>query len=125
MIYKIRFNQNRYAASGAAYAAVNTGKDLESCKKPDTGLPRPDLVAYLNIDDENQIHRGEWGQERFEKQEVQRKVAANFRILKEDNWEIIDANQDVEEVHKQLLEAVLKVIERVKHTPIEELYKKN
>ncbi|XP_033219507.1 thymidylate kinase [Belonocnema kinseyi] len=116
---------DRYAASGAAYAAANTGEDLESCKKPDIGLPRPDLVAFLHIEEEKQNLRGGWGEERFEKQEMQRKVADNFEKLKEDNWEVIDAEQDVEEVHKQLMEAVLKVIERVKHTSIQELYKKD
>lgn len=113
---------HRYAASGAAYASAYTGKDLNWCKSPDKGLPRPDLVAFLSVSEENQMSRSNWGEERFEKHEMQVNVACNFKKLHEDNWSIIDANQNIENVHKQLLEAVLQTIKSVKHTQIQTLY---
>lgn len=116
---------DRYAASGAAYAAANTGKDLEWCKYPDRGLPRPDLVAYLNVDEATQSSRSDWGQERYENKDLQRKVASNFLKLRDETWEVIDANQSVEDIHKKLLEAVIEVIDSVKNTPIGKLYDRN
>ncbi|XP_051163829.1 uncharacterized protein LOC127283172 [Leptopilina boulardi] len=113
---------DRYAASGAAYASAYTGKDLDWCKNPDKGLPRPDLVAYLKVSEENQMSRSNWGDERFEKREIQLNVADNFQKLKENNWNIIDANQNIENVHKQILDNVLEIVQRVKNTQIKKLY---
>ncbi|XP_011312590.1 thymidylate kinase [Fopius arisanus] len=113
---------DRYAASGAAYAAVSTKRSLSWCMHPDRGLPAPDFVGFLAIDDEVLTTRGGWANERFEKQEFQRKVADNFLKLKDDTWRIIQGNQEVEDVHKVLLDEALKIIKNVKDQPIKELY---
>lgn len=116
---------DRYAASGAAYASAYTGRDLDWCKNPDKGLPRPDLIAYLKVSEENQMSRSNWGDERFEKREIQLAVARNFQKLEEDNWTIIDANQTIENVQQQILDVALKTLQRVKHREIEKLYQNN
>lgn len=78
---------DRYAYSGAAYTA-SKGYDLQWCKNPDVGLPRPDLVIFLDISVENAMKRGEFGQERYEKKDVQEKVRDLFHLMKEDNWKV-------------------------------------
>ncbi|XP_015113899.1 thymidylate kinase [Diachasma alloeum] len=113
---------DRYAASGAAYAAVSTQRNLSWCKEPDRGLPAPDFVGFLAIDDNVLTTRGGWANERFEKREFQQKVAENFLKLKEDTWKIIQANQKVEDVHNELLKEALKIIKNVQGQPIKELY---
>lgn len=68
------------------------------------------------------MSRSNWGDERFEKREIQLNVADNFQKLKENNWNIIDANQNIENVHKQILDNVLEIVQRVKNTQIKKLY---
>lgn len=68
---------DRYAYSGVAYSAAK-GLDLEWCKAPDSGLPRPDLVIYMRVDPEKAKNRADYGEERYEKIEFQSKVAAEF-----------------------------------------------
>ncbi|XP_063974010.1 thymidylate kinase [Diachasmimorpha longicaudata] len=113
---------DRYAASGAAYAAVSTKKDLFWCKEPDRGLPAPDFVGFLTIDNNVLATRGGWANERFEKQEFQKIVAENFLKLKEDTWKVIQADQEVDVVHNQILKEALRVIKDVEGQPIKKLY---
>ncbi|XP_043277081.1 thymidylate kinase [Venturia canescens] len=112
---------DRYAASGAAYAAANTGKDISWCKNPDKGLPAPDLVAYLKIDEESQKSRCGWANERYEKVEFQKKVAENFSKLVEATWKIIETG-DVEQTHSMILEAATHIVKSVGNCPLNKLY---
>jgi len=41
---------DRYAFSGVAYSAAK-GLSLEWCKGSDRGLPKPDIVFFLSIDE--------------------------------------------------------------------------
>lgn len=113
---------DRYAASGAAYTSATTGKCLSWCKECDRGLPAPDQVILLRMSAEAQLLRAGWGNERFEKLDIQQKVIANYEKLMDRSWTSIDANQDKDTVHNQLLENALSVIEEVKHAPISGLY---
>ena len=45
---------DRYAYSGAAFSAAKPGLNLSWCKKPDVGLPRPDLVCFLDVSEVSQ-----------------------------------------------------------------------
>jgi dTMP kinase len=45
------------------------------CKGPDVGLPKPDLVCFLNVSEEAALARADFGGERYEKKEFQNKVA--------------------------------------------------
>ncbi|KAG7208268.1 hypothetical protein KM043_014513 [Ampulex compressa] len=113
---------DRYAASGAAYTAANTGKCLEWCKEADRGLPCPDGVILLTVSEAFQRERSNWGQERFENRELQERVGHNFNKLKDETWETISGDQDPSTVHSQILQKVLDVIKSVKNTPINLLY---
>jgi dTMP kinase len=89
---------DRYAYSGVAFSSAKVispinfalfvvllnlqGLDLEWCKDPDRGLPKPDLVLFLELSVEDALKRGNFGSERYEKEEFQRKVATQFQKLK-------------------------------------------
>ena len=113
---------DRYAASGAAYTAATTGKSLSWCKEPDKGLPCPDAVIFLKVSEEAQQLRGNWGDERFETNKLQRCVASNYEKLKDSTWCVIDADQEKSEIHSQILAKVLDVMQQVKDLPVGTLY---
>lgn len=68
------------------------------------------------------MSREGWANERFERQEFQRKVADNFLKLKDDTWKIVSGNQSIDEIHSELLQEALKIINQVKNSPIKLLY---
>jgi len=77
---------DRYAFSGIAFSAskVTAGLTYEWCRSPEIGLPAPDLTVFLDIDPEKARERGGYGDERYEKEEVQKRVRGVFdRIGKE------------------------------------------
>lgn len=80
-------------------------------RAPEVGLPRPDLVIFLDLDPEEAKKRGGYGDEKYEKIEMQRKVREGFYALSSGGEEesedmvIIDAGSTVEEVAKQAVEA--------------------
>lgn len=74
---------DRYAYSGAVYSAAKRNRELglEWAWGPEVGLPRPDLVVYLTVGEEVQQARGGFGEERYEKVEMQREVRRLFGEL--------------------------------------------
>ena len=54
------------------------GLSISWCKQPDVGLPKPDLVCFLDVSEEVAMKRADFGGERYELTDFQRKV-----ILKE------------------------------------------
>ena len=48
----------------------------------ENGLPEPDAVIFLDLPIEKAVLRGAFGEERYEKEEFQRKVYENFMCLK-------------------------------------------
>ncbi|XP_028070881.1 thymidylate kinase-like isoform X3 [Camellia sinensis] len=77
---------DRYSFSGVAFSSAK-GLDIEWCKKA--------------------AERGGYGGERYEQLEFQRKVARSYQILHDASWKTIDACLPIEDVEKQLQEAVL------------------
>eukprot|EP00882_Tetradesmus_deserticola_P016282 GHRQ01017380.1.p1 GENE.GHRQ01017380.1~~GHRQ01017380.1.p1 ORF type:complete len:252 (+),score=51.22 GHRQ01017380.1:209-964(+) len=67
---------DRYAYSGVAYSAAKglAGMDAAWCKAPDSGLPAPDLVVYLELGNAAAAARAGFGEERYEKADFQDKV---------------------------------------------------
>ena len=45
------------------------------CKQPDVGLPKPDLVCFLDVSEEVVMKRADFGGERYELTDFQRKVS--------------------------------------------------
>lgn len=117
----------RYAFSGVAFSAAKPSLDFDWCKECDRGLPAPDAVIFLDIPVEKAslvrgllcrelkwrlrilticgicrllIQRGQYGEERYEKPEMQARVRANFdRIMAgDDTWHRVDATGTIEQV---------------------------
>ncbi|XP_010535478.1 PREDICTED: thymidylate kinase isoform X2 [Tarenaya hassleriana] len=104
---------DRYSYSGVAFSSAK-GLDVNWCKSPEIGLLAPDVVLYLDISPEKAAERGGYGGERYEQLEFQRKVADVYRTLRDSSWKIIDASQSMEDVEKQLQEAVLDEVKECK-----------
>ena len=81
---------DRYAFSGVCYSAAKGGLSLDWCKGPDVGLPKPDIVFFLDIPMEMGAKRGDFGAERYEKCAFQAKVRQNFLSLADPDWKVLD-----------------------------------
>ena len=127
----IAFSRSKLAAPGSA-AASDDGRALsfEWCCMPDRGLPAPDLVLFLNISSEDAAKRGSFGEERYEKKEIQDRVRGVFEELRAQStgsgadddrrafgqgvaWKVVDAGQSMEAVHAELMQAAQQTIDRV------------
>ncbi|KAG9193399.1 dTMP kinase [Alternaria panax] len=91
---------DRYYYSGCVYSAAkqNSSMSLEWCRKPEVGLPRPDLCLFLDISAEDAAKRGGYGTEKYEKKEMQDRVRELFETMmqKEDeDFVRIDAGENV------------------------------
>jgi len=118
---------DRYSYSGVAYSSskMNADKEaimgLEWCTSSEAGLPKPDCVIYLNLSVEDAQKRGDFGGERYEKVEFQKKVKNGFdRIIateqKENKytaWNVIDANNDRDSIHQQIVDIVDRTIKQL------------
>ncbi|XP_062602100.1 thymidylate kinase-like [Saccostrea cucullata] len=113
---------DRYAFSGVAFTAAKQGFTIDWCKQPDLGLPRPDLVLYLNLSPEAAAKRGTFGSERYEQTDFQIKVANNFQQLKEPYWQEIDADKTEEDLSAELTDIVLNLISCVGEAPLKKLW---
>ena len=113
---------DRYAGSGAAYTAAMTGRCLNWCKAPDSGLPSPDIVIFLNVSNETQCSRSNWGEERYENNEIQSHVASNYKKIMDKTWCMINADDDKSRIHSQILKKILGIIDQVKDLPVGKLY---
>lgn len=76
---------DRYSYSGCSYTASKgiPGLDLDWCRRPEAGLPAPDAIFYLDLSVEEAQRRGGYGDERYEKEEMQRRVRENYLALRE------------------------------------------
>ncbi|KAH9125386.1 hypothetical protein AeMF1_003989 [Aphanomyces euteiches] len=113
---------DRYSFSGAAFtsAKMKPGLDVEWCMRPEIGLPKPDLVIFLDISTEDAAKRAEYGQERYEKREFQDRVRENFfRIMEHEKWHVLDATRSIDELHQQIAGLAENVIASVQDTPIQ------
>jgi len=71
---------DRYYHSGIVYSAAkqNPSLTLSWARAPEVGLPRPDLVLFLDLSSEQAKLRGGYGAEVYEKAEMQRRVRDLF-----------------------------------------------
>ncbi|KAG2209673.1 hypothetical protein INT46_004238 [Mucor plumbeus] len=92
---------DRYAFSGVAFSSAK-GLDLEWCRNPDIGLLTPDVVLFLDLTIDEAEKRGGFGQERYEKRDLQIKVREEFMKLKDDSWKFIDASQSKDKVQQDI-----------------------
>ena len=59
---------DRYVYSGVAYSAAK-GLDFDWCLNCDRGLPKPDIIFYIQLKEEEILKRKGFGEELYEKQE--------------------------------------------------------
>lgn len=110
---------DRYYYSGCVYSAAknNPSMTLEWCRKPDVGLPRPDMCIFLDISAEDAAKRGGYGTEKYEKKEMQDRVRELFETLMKrkegEDFVRIDAGASLEEVQEKVKKEVDQCIERV------------
>ncbi|KAG2462897.1 thymidylate kinase isoform X1 [Polypterus senegalus] len=117
---------DRYAFSGVAFTSAKPGFSLEWCKSSDIGLPKPDLVFFLQLNPFSAAQRGEFGAERYETSDFQTAVQQRFDHLLLDasiHWKVIDASQSIEDLHSQIRSYSEDVMELVARQPIGELWK--
>ena len=97
---------DRYYYSGIVYSAAKNRSDLtlQWARMPEVGLPKPDIVIFLDIGIEAAKARGGYGDERYENEETQKKVRELFyEVVKvegrgEGTTEIVDASKSTEDV---------------------------
>ncbi|KAH8370574.1 hypothetical protein KR093_004180, partial [Drosophila rubida] len=115
---------DRYAYSGASYS-VAKGLDFNWCCAPDRGLIKPDAVIYLKASSDEAIAaRGNYGDERYENVEFQRKVGAVFdQICAQESsyWHEFDACQAQETLHAQIAAVVDEVLKETPSQPLTQL----
>lgn len=59
-------------------AKQNPSLSLSWARAPERGLPRPDLVLFLDLEEDAAKARGGWGGELYEKAEMQKRVRSLF-----------------------------------------------
>jgi len=99
---------DRYAFSGCAFSAAK-GLSYDWCWSPDIGLLAPDLVLFLDVSPEVAKSRGGYGDERYEKEELQTRVREVFQKLGDSygpRWHVVDADHPLEEVEKLIWSSV-------------------
>ncbi|KAK2033009.1 thymidylate kinase [Colletotrichum zoysiae] len=129
---------DRYYHSGIVYSAAkqNPHLSLHWARQPEIGLPRPDLVLFLDLEEAVARERGGWGGEVYEKAEFQRRVRELFWGLslgrvgpdgglgeqgrvdrefrqEEEDLVVVDAGASVEEVAEEIWRKVGPRVEAV------------
>jgi dTMP kinase len=77
------------------------------------------------------FQRGNFGEERYEKIDFQKKVREQFMLLKSEDeaagaldWHVIDARQSIEDIHAQIVAIVDRVMASTAGKPIARLWQK-
>ncbi|KAI5651700.1 thymidylate kinase domain-containing protein [Phthorimaea operculella] len=112
---------DRYCYSGVAFSAAK-GLDINWCKAPDSGLPKPDRVFFLTMPLDKVMERKGFGNERYEVMDFQKKVSEMYGELKDDSWEVLDASRSIQTIQEELLEKSLSVVNTVGHQPIQKVW---
>ena len=107
---------DRYGYSGVAFTTAKRlpGLDQQWCKHSETGLVKPDCLMYMEISEEAAKKRGGFGEERCKTTEMQKNVREVFADLREDWWNVVDADRTIEEVEKDVQKIAKEAVERCK-----------
>ncbi|AOP31859.1 thymidylate kinase [Volepox virus] len=105
---------DRYSFSGVAYA-VAKGASMTLCKSYEAGLPKPDLVIFLESGIK-ELDRNV-GDEIYEDVEFQQRVLQEYKkIIKEGddiNWQIISSEFDIDVKNELIKNIVMEAIHTV------------
>jgi len=105
-------------------AKRNPALSLDWAKAPDVGLPRPDAVVFLDLEPEEAEKRGGYGDEKYEKKEMQRRVRELFLDLlhvkgDEAEMRVVNAGESVEIVGDRILEKIEETLKCVAEGGVE------
>ncbi|KAJ2610169.1 Thymidylate kinase [Coemansia sp. RSA 1365] len=107
---------DRYAFSGVAFSAAKR-LGLKWCKAPDVGLIAPDHVFFLDIHPDDAAKRPGYGEELYEKSQLQLEVRAKFFTIMDKSWTVIDALKDVDQIHNQIMTLTKRDLEQHEEDP--------
>lgn len=105
---------DRYFFSGIAYTMAKNTCDEIWCQWPDVGLPRPDVIFYLDCEIEESVKRTGFGEEIYETATLQGLVKKAYHDMISTqvhfNWHVVPAGLSVPEVQEKIcrfLESIL------------------
>lgn len=116
---------DRYAFSGVAFTSAKENFSLDWCKQPDVGLPKPDLVVFLQLQLAEAAARGEFGRERYESGPFQQRALQRFQQLLADPslpWKMVNASRSIEDVHREIRALSEDAIQAAAHRPLGQLW---
>lgn len=91
--------------SSECHSAPTPGMHVHTC-----GLPlTPTLCVCLTV--EEAAKRGGFGEERYEKVELQQKVKEKFDAMRDETWHTVDANQPMDAVQAAVATHAATVVE--------------
>ncbi|XP_078312754.1 thymidylate kinase-like [Crassostrea virginica] len=111
---------DRYAYFGVSFTAAKEGFTIDWCKNTDRDLPQHDLGLYLHLTSEAAAMLGTFGKERYEKTDMQLRVAKNFQLLKDSYWQDINAEKTEDDL--EIRDIVFNFIPTVKDKPMLKLW---
>lgn len=110
---------DRYCFSGIVFSSAKNGMDPDWCKYPESGLPAPDVVFYLNLPFDEMKKRPGFGAERYESIAFQTKVQDEYEHLaNEFNFTKVDGQGTIDSIQNAILKHSLKIIDKVKATDL-------
>ena len=103
---------DRYAFSNVAYTSAKTGIDFEWCKRSDIGIPKPDIVFFMDSNKTQLDQRDSFGDERYEIIYFQNLVYNNYKRILSNLKEsvFLDATEPIEIIHTKATDYVLNLI---------------
>jgi dTMP kinase len=110
---------DRYFYSGCVYSAAkdNPALSLAWAHHPEVGLPRPDVVLFLDIAPEEAAKRGGFGAEKYENKKTQDRVRELYGEIQRSpdasDFLRIDAGKTTQEVEEAIWSASMDVFRRV------------
>ena len=107
-------------------AKENLTLDLQWARQCEVGLPRPDLVVFLDLEPEDAEKRGGFGAEKYEKKIFQDRVRAQFLQLQHTHHEgsdmkVINAGVSVQEIAERIMPEAEQILRCIENGLIEEL----
>lgn len=100
---------NRYYHSNLVYGMVN-GMKLNWLENLDRGLPEADLIILLDVASKESFSRKTKKRDQFEKdKKFSQKISLEYRkMAKKKHWNIIDASNTKQEIHKEIMRLLAK-----------------
>lgn len=96
--------------------------DINWCKFPESGLPAPDAVFFLNLPFKEMKKRPGFGEERYENLAFQTKVLKEYeKLADEHNFINVDAKDTKDNIQNVILKHTLQVIQKVEQTDLQYL----